>query len=135
VSGVHVLVRVGQESYAVPVENVREVATLGDVAPLPGAGSIVLGVQNLHGQILPVFDTAALFGLPSSPAARVLVAEHSGRSAGFAVDSVVEVTELGDPTEQRESELLVGSLLVDGELVGVLDVPRVFAALEERAAR
>ncbi len=38
VNGVHVRLRVGGESYAFAVENVLEVAELGDIAPVPGFG-------------------------------------------------------------------------------------------------
>ena len=42
------------------------------------------------------------------------------------------VGDLADPAEETESDLLVGATLVGGDLVGVIDVPRVFAALEGR---
>jgi len=40
------------------------------------------------------------------------------------------VGELADPAEETESDLLVGATLAGGDLVGVIDVPRVFASLE-----
>ena len=55
---VHVRLRVGRERYALPIENVLEVAELGSLSALPGAGAAVLGVRNLRGQVLPVFDLA-----------------------------------------------------------------------------
>jgi hypothetical protein len=41
-----------------------------------------------------------------------------------------ETGELGMPAEGTESGLLAGATLSDGELVGVLDVPRVFDLLD-----
>ena len=61
-SGVHVRLRVGGESYAFGVEHVLEVAELGEIAPVPGAPAGVLGVRNLRGQVLPVFELASVFG-------------------------------------------------------------------------
>jgi chemotaxis signal transduction protein len=128
---VHVRMRIGTEMYAIPVENVLEVAELGDLAVVPGARPEALGVRNLRGQILPVFDLAALFGVqrPDVPQ-RLLVAESGGRRAGFAIDEVSDVGELPEPAEETESDLLVGAALAGDDLVGVVDVKRLFAALE-----
>lgn len=128
----HVRLRVGGESYAFAVEHVLEVADLGEIAPVPGAGADVLGVQNLRGEVLPVFDLASVFGIAHEGVAqRLLVVEHDGSRVGFAIDAVVGVGELTAPTEEAESTFLRGACLDDGELVGVVDVARLFAGLAE----
>jgi chemotaxis signal transduction protein len=132
-NGVHVRMRVGNELYALPVANVLEVAELGQISPVPGTESIVLGVQNLRGRVLPVFDLASLFGISGdgSPS-KLVVAEDRGRQAGLAIDEVTDVGELLEPMTETSSDFLAGSTLEDGKLVGVIDASRVFAALEER---
>jgi purine-binding chemotaxis protein CheW len=128
---VYVRLRVAAEAYAVPVEHVLQVAILGHVTVVPGAPPGMLGVWNLRGQILPVVDLALLLGIPrSAPPARLLVTQAGDRQAGFAIDDVSEVGELADPTEETESALLVGATLADGDLIGVIDVTRVFDSLE-----
>jgi hypothetical protein len=62
---------------------------------------------------------------------RLLVAEADGRQAGLAIDEVTEVGELADPAEESESALLLGTMLDDGDLIGVLNMPAVIDALEE----
>ncbi len=62
------------------------------------------------------------------------MAEAGGRQAGFAIDEVSDVGDLPDPAEETESDLLVGATLADGELIGIIDVPRVFDALGRDAA-
>jgi purine-binding chemotaxis protein CheW len=132
---VHVRLRVAGESYAVPVEDVLEVAELGEIAPVPGAHGSVLGVRNLRGEVLPVFDLAAVFGIPlDRPPSRLLVAEHGGKRAGFAIDEVTDVGELEAPAEETESAFLRGATLDGGVLVGVVDVERLFSAIEEENA-
>jgi purine-binding chemotaxis protein CheW len=129
---VHVRLRVASEAYAVPVQQVLEVADLGRVWAVPRARPELLGVRNLRGQILPVIDLTLLFGiLRTGPPSRLLVAEAGGRQAGFAVDEVSGVGELGDPAEETESGLLLGAALSEGDLVGVIDVVRVFDVLEQ----
>jgi purine-binding chemotaxis protein CheW len=128
---VHVRLRVASEAYAVPVEHVLEVADLGQVWAVPRARPELLGVRNLRGQILPVVDLTLLFGIPRTvPPTRLLVAEAGGRRAGFAIDEVSGVGQLGDPAEETESDLLLGAVLGEGELIGVIDVVRVFDSLE-----
>lgn len=131
---VHVRLRVAAEAYAVPVEHVLEVAGLGQVWAVPRARPEVLGVRNMRGQILPVIDFAVLFGIAGpAPAARLLVAEAGGRRAGFAVEEVSGAGQLGDPAEETESDLLLGAALDGGDLIGVIDMARVFDVLEQVA--
>ena len=132
---VYVRLRVGPEAYAMPVQHVREIVGLGEVTAVPGSGPEMLGVRSLRGQILPVIDLALLLGISTSvPPARLLVAEAGGRAAGFAIDAVSDVGELQDPTEETESGLLIGATLAGGDLIGLIDVPRVFDSLEGRGS-
>jgi chemotaxis signal transduction protein len=132
---VHVRFRVGAEAYAVPVEQVLEVAEVGRLAPVPGAPATVLGVRNLRGQVLPVVDLATLFGLEHEvPAPRLVIVEAQGKRAGLAIDEVTDVSDLAGPVQESESELLAGSTLSGGELIGVVDVERVYAAIERQVA-
>jgi purine-binding chemotaxis protein CheW len=130
---IHVRLRIGREAYALPVEHVLEVAELGELAQLPGSPPEILGVRNLRGQILPVVDLAALLGITREGApTRMLVAEQGGRRAGFAIDEVSDVGDLAEPDEETNSEFLVGAALDGDELVGVVDVARLFDVLEEK---
>ena len=106
-NGVHVRLRMGRERYAMPIENVLEVAELGSLSALPGG---------------------------DAPPARVVVAEHAGRLAGLAVDEVTDVVALAGTPEQTEAEYLSGAILEDGQLVGILDVERLFGSLAAQAA-
>jgi chemotaxis signal transduction protein len=130
---IHVHLRVAGEAYAVPVGSVLEVVGVGEVTAVPGARSELLGVLNLRGQILAVADLAPVLGLRRTvPAARMLVAQSAERQAGFIIDEVSEVGELADPTEPTESDLLAGATLAGGELIGVIDVDRVFDAMTQQ---
>jgi len=122
---------VAAETYAVPIGNAVEIATLGDLTAVPGSPREILGVRNLRGQILPVIDLAMLLGLNAAvPPRQLLVAEAGSVKAGFAIDEVSSVGELPDPTEGAESDFLLGTMFHDGELLGVVDVPRIFGSLQ-----
>jgi purine-binding chemotaxis protein CheW len=134
VTGIHVRVRLGAERYALPVEHVLEVAELGDVAPVPGAPASVLGVRNLHGEVVPVFSLASIFGVAAASVQKLVVVERDGRRAALAVDEVFDVDVLPDPAEETESAYLRGAVMADDGLVGFIDVERLFGALGEGTA-
>jgi purine-binding chemotaxis protein CheW len=131
VTGTQIRVRVADEQYALPVEHVLEIAELGDIAAVPGARETALGVRNVRGRLLPVFDLAPLLSLSrESPPSRLLIAEAGPHTAGFAVDEVCDVGLLDGKSQEAEHGLLAGSVLVEDGLVGLIDVPRLFAELE-----
>lgn len=131
----HVRVRVADEDYALPVTDVLEVADIGDITPVPGAVDAVLGLKNLRGTVITVVDLAAVMDVSATqPRQRIVVAEESGRHIALAVDSVVGVESVPEPSETVESPHLVGAALVDGSLVGVIDVKSVFDQLQQRSS-
>jgi purine-binding chemotaxis protein CheW len=132
---VHVKFRLGRERYALPIENVLEVAELGELTTIPGAGPGVLGVRNFNGQVLPVFDLGRVLGVShNGRPPHVVVADHGGRLAGLAVDAVTDVGPFAASVEEAESEYLTHAVLEDGRLVGVVDVGCLFEALAKEAA-
>jgi chemotaxis signal transduction protein len=133
-TAVHVRVRLGEESYAVAVEHVIEVAELGKVSPVPGAPRSVLGVRNLRGEVLPVFDLASVLGIRGDLPNCLLVTEHGSLRAGFAIDAVTDVGTLPAVVEDTPSNLLTGAALDDSGLIGIIDLERLFAALAPESA-
>jgi chemotaxis signal transduction protein len=134
--------RAGGESYALPMESVREVECVSRVTPVPGAPGFVRGLVNLRGEILPLLDLAALVGRKEQrPAQRLIVAQ-----AGPA-DPVVAlmVEELNGLAPFSEAEVhppsrpgpVRGSLEHRGREVSWLDPGAVFGseALEKAAGQ
>jgi purine-binding chemotaxis protein CheW len=132
VNAVHVRVRLGGESYAVCVEHVIEVADLGTMSPVPGANRSVLGIRNLRGEVLPVFDLSSVLGIKGDSLPQcLLVTEHGSLRAGFAIDEVTDVGTLPPVTEETQSKLLSGVALDDSGLIGVIDIERLYTTLSE----
>ncbi|HEY6175200.1 MAG TPA: chemotaxis protein CheW, partial [Kofleriaceae bacterium] len=68
-----------------------------DIAPVPGAPPILLGVMNLHGEVLPVFDPRRLLGLAAEAAGDggpVIVLGRTGAEFGLLVDAADQVLRL-----------------------------------------
>jgi purine-binding chemotaxis protein CheW len=132
VSNVCVLARLRDERYAFPAEVVREVARSLAITPVPGAPPAVRGVHNLRGEVVPILELSALLGVAGGEAQCVIVAEDRGRRAGLTVDELLDVTQLPDELETAEAPL-AGSALLDGGLVGVVDVRAILDAVESAA--
>jgi purine-binding chemotaxis protein CheW len=83
---------------------------------VPGAPPQLLGVTNLRGQVLPVFDLRALLGVSQKALddmSRLLVLGDDARDAqpelGILVDSADDIAEL-DPDELLEPSLPLSAL-------------------------
>jgi purine-binding chemotaxis protein CheW len=124
-------VRVAGEDYALSVADVLEVAELGEVTQVPGAGREIMGVRNLRGQVVPVVDLARVLDLTDGATPkRIVIAEQGGRKAGLAVDEVAGVEQLPEASEDVESPHLVRAALVGGSLVGLVDIGSVLDAVQ-----
>lgn len=132
-SDVHVHLRVGAERYALPVADVRSIVDMEGMTPVLGMPRSVLGLRALDGTLLPVFELAALLGVGGSVPTRIVVVEAAG-AVGLAVDEVLDVAKLPPLDEQRASERLRGTALLDGVLVGAIDLGAVLASAEAELA-
>lgn len=87
--------KLGREQYALETRFAREVIRLADFAVIPGAPQYMIGVTNLRGDILPVFDLMLLFGLTARglmDRSRVIVLGAANPEFGIIADSVQEVS-------------------------------------------
>lgn len=84
-----VLFRLGERTFATPLDEVREIVRLQGLERLPGTTPALAGVIVLRGMPLPVLDVRA----PGSAdtAGDVLVIETGADTVGVAVDGVSAV--------------------------------------------
>jgi chemotaxis signal transduction protein len=130
VNSVHVRVRAAGEHYALRVGDVLEILEATVLTVVPGAPPAVLGVCNLRGRIVPVVALAQVLGLADGAQGRnrIVITQADAGPVGLAVDEVVDVGPLGEVSQETDSMFLDGATLVDGALVGVLDLPQLLSA-------
>lgn len=124
----------GDDPYALPVERVREIVRLRPITPMPRVPEAVRGVLSLRGDIVQVIDLRRRLGLPpdasDGPRRRIVVlGGEDGQMTGLLVDRVSEVLRLREdmlhPPTGRDSST-VAALAPQGErFVSVFDVDRV----------
>jgi len=89
-----VAVRIGNQDFAVPVMQVRDVLRRQNLTPVPLAPRAVVGLLNLRGRIATVIDLRIRLGLPSPVAgsdAAYIVVEDGSELYALVVDSVGDV--------------------------------------------
>ena len=140
-----VVFRLGGEGYALEVLRVQEVLDMQALTEVPGGPRFLLGVINLRGHVVPVYDLRMAFGLSKDPAQTrapcVLIVEstlgNDPQITGLLVDRVSDVLEFSPEEVQPPPQLGLGKAspfvrgLIrhqDGFLL-VLDVDRVFSTL------
>ena len=139
-----------ETEYAVGILKVKEILQYEQTTRVPSTPRSIRGVINLRGQVVPVIDLAAKFGLGETDPSRltcilIVEAQLDGASTvvGIMADSVREVIELGaddiEPTPAFGTQVRVDFLLGVGKMakrfVLLLDLDRVISADEKEFAR
>lgn len=125
--------------YAVPILAVQEIRRYSAPTPLPNVPSYVLGLINLRGTVIPVFDLRLRFGNPDPTYDHltvIVIVKVGERNVGIVADDVVKVIpmtrELVRPSPTMASHIdisFVLCLLRDGEdIVTLLDVGKLLGA-------
>ena len=92
-------VSVEGDRYAVELLRVQEVVRMAPIVAMRGAAPAVLGVMNLRGRIVPVYDLGVWLGagdVQPGERARIVVVERDDELLGVLVSSVDDVVTLAD---------------------------------------
>lgn len=130
-----VVVRLGEERFALDVGRVAELISASPITPLPGGPPHLLGLMYHRGRLLRLVDIRPQLGLPVSDEAlaEVVVLNVPGMPTGLGVDAIETVVTL-DPTQfQPHSSgeagvLSLGSLAYGGSWLTRLDFERLQVA-------
>jgi purine-binding chemotaxis protein CheW len=117
--------RVGNDSFAIATPFVRAVRPLGDWTPVPAGPDFLVGVFNLHGQVVALFDLSRLFGTarPSPETTNpswLLVLGEERIEFGVVVGGALEVATLG--TDELLPPPTVGGPVLRGVTAAALQV-------------
>lgn len=128
--------------YALPLEAVERVVRSVEIAPLPKAPDIVLGIINVQGVIVPVVNVRRRFRLAEREIEltdHILIARTSRRLIALLADAVHGVVECSEREVADAQRTVPGVQYVEGVaktregLVLIHDLEK-FLALEEEAA-
>ena len=84
---------------------------------MPDGPNVVLGVINLHGQIVPVVDIRQRFHLPQREARlsdQLIIAQTTKRTVALVVDAVASLVERSESVVTSAEKIVPGLDYVEG---------------------
>ena len=103
--------------YALPLASVQRVLHMVEVTPLPNAPEVVLGVIDVHGNIIPVMSMRKTVWSPEPEASlsgQLIVAETDTRCVALVVSSVTGVIERTVQEVTEAEKIVPGAQYVEG---------------------
>lgn len=94
---------------ALPLDSAREVVAEPAVTPLPTAPPAVLGLMDLRGEIIPLFDIAVLLNAGASAPSFVAVVQCERGLAGIATRGPLATVTLTDDLEPSQHGGVLGT--------------------------
>jgi len=133
---------VAGQAFCLKITQIREIRRWAPVTILPHAPMDVLGVMNLRGAVIPIYDLAARFGLQQTEASErnvvIVVAVH-GKPVGLLAESVSEIISINPeeiqdtpPVDSRYTmEYIQGIISHDDTMVRIINLDAVISAPEQ----
>jgi purine-binding chemotaxis protein CheW len=133
------LFSVGAESFALPLDSVREALDGADNIYVPDIPAHVSGVLSVAGRSIPVYHSTSFLGVATTvDRPSVLIMKGEREDAGLAVDALISSAEIELASVRRVPALedaagaFVGVFFHKGELFTLLD-PAVFMRQRDAA--
>jgi len=143
--GKHLTFVLGHEEYGLEILKVREIIGYVDVTSIPQSPDYVKGVINLRGQVIPVIDLRAKFGMEAVAATEetcIIVVEiiqkQRSISTGIVVDQVSEVLDISKENIEQAPEFggsvntdfILGMGKIGDSIKTLLDIDKVLSHTE-----
>jgi purine-binding chemotaxis protein CheW len=136
---------INKEVFAFDTLKVRNILEFDKVTWVPNTKNYLIGVINLHGNIIPIADLRMMMGMENiengQDTAVIVVSEDDKTDSliGFVVDGVKEVFDL-DVSELKESVIngntglihtFTGNILKDDEFIHIIELSEVVQEIEK----
>ncbi len=131
-----IVFKLGAVPYGIEISHVIEVTHHPEITPVPGLPVWVLGVCNVHGEIMSVVDLASFLDAPSKPNWQpeyMLVTQAQNQRIGLAVDGIdiiytIPLNQVISPPFKIEASLvhyLQGTIERSEDFIRLLDCERL----------
>ncbi len=124
---------VAGQSYGLDIQQIREIRRWSSVTVLPHAPASILGVMNLRGAVIPIYDLACHFGLGQTQHHErnvVIVAAYGGQTIGLLVEAVCEILTVNtddiqatpDVKSDATKEAILGVISQEDDMTRIIDL-------------
>lgn len=123
--------RLAGDLYALEVSHLQEVLEVGRLTPIPLAPPALLGMVNLRGRILPLFDLKGVLGLsrqpgPTAAGQSAVVMRYGKQVLGFVVDEFMGLSPM-QGLRPGAAGLYLGEVSFQGRSARVLNPEALMA--------
>ena len=137
--------RIGQEHFAFDTFKVRNILEMSHITKVPKTKSFILGIVNLHGNIIPVVDFRMMLGVSTdgdTSDTSIVVTSVDGNNdsyIGYVVDKVdevfgcqgMEIKENVAVDDNNElSNAFLGNVFVKEQFVHIIDLVELSQLVE-----
>jgi len=137
----YVVVRLGDQRFALPAADCREVLRPPRIVRVPRAGAHIRGIINLRGEIVAVTDLRPLLGMPEGELPerpQLVVAAAAGLATALLVDQVEDLVTISSETVEPvaagltglQQDVIAGQLTAPDGVLLFLDLKRTLARPE-----
>lgn len=135
---------VAEQTFCLEIQQIHEIRRWSHVTILPHAPDDVLGVMNLRGAVIPIYDLATSLGLGQTLQGErsvVIVSSVAGNPIGLLVDSVSEIISVNseeiqgtpDVASAATRECIEGIVSVEDQMARIVNLNSVIASREINA--
>jgi purine-binding chemotaxis protein CheW len=141
----HIIFSLAGRDYAAHISNIVEIGYPLNVTPLPNVPDWVLGLTNLRGDVISIFDLRAFLGfgkIPYGGETRLLIAKtlEGDFNVGLIVDSVrgiryLNIDQIEEPVADITAQVakyVSGSYELDERIFVLLDLQKLLSSSEMR---
>ncbi|WLR51425.1 chemotaxis protein CheW [Bacillus tianshenii] len=131
-----VLFHLGDLTLALNVSEIREIINIQPIDEVPNVNSMIAGVINLRGRIIPVVKLRDRFGLEQKAFdkyTRIIIVRENDETIGIVIDQLLKVIQIHDKHFEKSPNMVVsfdqncleGFVRVESQLIGILKLNTV----------
>jgi purine-binding chemotaxis protein CheW len=138
------IMSIAGETFALNIDQVREVIRVPKISWVPGAQNSVRGVINLRGSIIAVLELADLLHLQGRSDEidednRIIIVESGTVTVGLMVDSVSEVAAISPEEieqtmrtlDEEQRSAVISQTTIRERIVGILDIDHIISVAKK----
>lgn len=136
--------KIDEEFYSLDISFVHEIRGLGQITKIPNSTDFLIGIMNIRGAAIPVFDLKAKFKM--TPSAKdqknvIILVKLNDKILGLLADAVSDILDysLSDIQESEVAQgfisgkFIKGVLFIDSKSIILLDIEKLFSPDEIKA--
>lgn len=132
----YVIFRTEDREFGIDIDKVKTIEKITAITRVPGAQDFVMGVINLRGEVIPVFDARKRMGLKErefDKESRIIILSIDDMEVGITADTATEVIDIEadlidsgtEFTLSRDDSYIDGIVRVKDRIIAILNLEKL----------